>query len=393
MFSSRLPTALEPNAISRAVSALRAANVPLLDLTETNPTLVGLAYPAGVLEALAAPDAMTYAPESLGLGLAREAVAQEYGRAGHRVNADSVVLTASTSEAYTLLFKLLCDPGDDVLVPQPSYPLFESLTRLDAVAVRPYRLEYHGAWSIDRESVTRAFTGRTRALLVVSPNNPTGSMLRRDDREWLVDQCARRGVAIISDEVFAEYPLRPGRDAVSMMDDSRALTFVLGGLSKSAGLPQVKLGWMVVNGPAAEAAAAIERLDVICDTYLSVSTPVQVAAPALLAAGRDIRASILQRLTTNLDTLNRLVGVDSPVSVLQPEGGWSVALRVPATQPEEAMVLRLLAEARTVVHPGFFFDFADEAFLVVSLLPEAGVFEEAVRRMLPIVAAAGGRVA
>ena len=389
MFSSRLPAALAPNAISRAVSALRAANVPLLDLTETNPTMVDLAYPAGVLDALAAPAAMSYAPESLGLGLAREPVAQEYHRAGHRVTADQVVITASTSEAYTLLFKLLCDPGDDVLVPQPSYPLFESLTRLDAVAVRPYRLEYHGAWSIDRESVTRAFTARTRALLIVSPNNPTGSMLRRDDREWLVDQCARRGVAIISDEVFADYPLRPGRDAVSMSGDSRALTFVLGGLSKSAGLPQVKLGWMIVNGPAADAAAAIERLDVICDTYLSVSTPVQVAAPALLAAGRGIRASILQRITTNLATLNRLVGADSPASVLQPEGGWSVALRVPATQAEEAMVLRLLAEARTVVHPGFFFDFADEAFLVVSLLPRVSVFEEAVRRMLPIIAAAG----
>lgn len=389
MFSSRLPAALAPNAISRAISALRTASVPLLDLTETNPTTVGLAYPAGVLDALSASAAMRYAPESLGLGLAREAVAQEYARTGHRVTADQVVLTASTSEAYTLLFKLLCDPGDDVLVPQPSYPLFESLTRLDAVAARPYRLEYHGSWSIDRDSVTRAFTTRTRALLVVSPNNPTGSMLRRDDREWLADQCAKRGVAIISDEVFAEYPLRPGRDAASMIGDARALTFVLGGLSKSAGLPQVKLGWMIVSGPSVDAAAAIERLDVICDTYLSVSTPVQVAAPALLAAGRDIRASILQRLTTNLDTLNRLVGAGSPVSVLQPEGGWAVVLRVPATQSEEAIVLRLLAEARTIVHPGFFFDFADEAFLVLSLLPEAGVFEDAVRRILPIVAATG----
>ena len=192
MFSSRLPAALAPNAISRAVAALRTAGVPLLDLTETNPTAVGLVYPAGVLDALSAPAAMHYAPESLGLGLAREAVAQEYARTGHRVSADQIVLTASTSEAYTLLFKLLCDPGDDVLVPQPSYPLFESLTRLDAVTARPYRLEYHGVWSIDRDSVTRAFTARTRAFFVVSPNNLMGSMLRQNDREIGRASCRER---------------------------------------------------------------------------------------------------------------------------------------------------------------------------------------------------------
>jgi alanine-synthesizing transaminase len=385
MFSSRLPAALAPNAISQATAALRAQHVPVLDLTETNPTRVHLAYPPGIVASLANPDAARYTPEPLGLQSAREAVAGEYARAGAGVDPDQVVLTASTSEAYALLFKLLCDAGDEVLIPQPSYPLFESLTGLEAVQARPYRLEYHGAWSIDRDSVDRAFTSRTRALLIVSPNNPTGSTLRSDDREWLVSRAAERGIAIISDEVFADYPLRPRRDATSCLGEARALTFVLGGLSKSAGLPQMKLGWIVVGGPRDIRARAMERLAIICDTYLSVSTPVQVAAPALIALGRDIRTLIQQRITENLARLERLVGADSAVSVLPPEGGWSVVLRVPATQSEETIVLRALNEAHVLVHPGFFFDFATEAFLVVSLLPEPAVFEEAVRRLLRIV--------
>ncbi len=256
---------------------------------------------------------------------------------------------------------------------------------------RPYRLDYHDGWAIDRESVLRALTPRTRAVLVVSPNNPTGSMLRRDDREWLASLCGDRAIAIIADEVFADYPLRPRRGAVSCVGESRALTFVLGGLSKSAGLPQVKLGWMIVSGPPDLAARAMERLEVLGDTYLSVSTPVQVAAPALIDAGRGIRAAIQERVAANLACLERLVGADSAVSVLPPEGGWSVVLRVPATQPEETLVLRLLHEAHVLVHPGFFFDFADEAFLVLSLLPEPDVFDAAVRRLLPL--AGGGQVA
>lgn len=389
MFSSRLPAALAPNAITRAAAALRARGIPLLDLTETNPTAVGLAYPADILSPLAGAAAERYAPDPLGLASAREAVAKEYERTGTRVNPGQVMLTASTSEAYALLFKLLCDPDDNVLVPQPSYPLFESLTALEAVRARPYRLDYHGSWAIDRDSVQRALTARTRAVLVVSPNNPTGSLLRRDDREWLAALGGDRRIAIISDEVFAEYPLRPRPGAASCVGESGALTFVLGGLSKSAGLPQVKLGWMVVGGPSDLAAQALERLEVIGDAYLSVSTPVQIAAPALIEAGRHVRAAIQRRLSANLTCLERLVGADSPVSLLPPEGGWSAVLRVPATQSEEALVLRLLNEAHVVVHPGFFFDFADEAFVVVSLLPEPQVFERAIHRLLPI--AGGGQ--
>ena len=391
MFSSRLPATLATNAISRAVAALRAARVPLLDLTETNPTNVGLNYPPRALEPLADPAARRYEPEPLGLPAARAAVAAAYAKAGTPVQPGQVVITASTSEAYSSLFKLLCDPGDQVLVPQPSYPLFESLTRLDDVSAEPYRMDYHGLWSIDRDSLGRAFGPRTRAVLVVSPNNPTGSMLRSADRDWLVEQCASRGIALISDEVFADYPLRPGRDASSLLGDIRALTFALGGLSKSAGLPQVKLGWMVVSGPPADTSAAMNRLEIICDTYLSVSTPVQMAAASLIDAGAEIRSAIRERIAGNFEALERLVGgAGSAVSILQPEGGWSVVLRVPATQTEEALVLRLLEEVRVLVHPGFFFDFASEAFVVVSLLPEPGTFREAIERTLTIVH--GGRV-
>jgi aspartate/methionine/tyrosine aminotransferase len=390
MFSSRLPSALAPNAITRAVAAIRAGGMPILDLTETNPTAVGLPYPPGILAPLADAAGERYAPEPMGLASARAAVSREYQRAGVSLTPEQVMLTASTSEAYALLFKLLCDPGDQVLVPQPSYPLFESLTALESVQARPYRLDYHGGWAIDRASFDHALTARARAVLVVSPNNPTGSRLRADDRDWLCDVCAARGLAIIADEVFADYPLRPKPGAVSCAGESRVLTFALGGLSKSAGLPQLKLGWMAVSGPAAPAAHAIERLEVLGDAYLSVSTPVQAAAPALIESGRAVRASIQQRLVTNLACLERLVGRHPAVTLLAPEGGWSAVLRVPATESEESLVLRLLNEARVLVHPGFFFDFADEAFLVVSLLPEPAAFEQAVRRLLPM---AGGPAA
>ena len=386
MFSSRLPAALAPNAITRAVSALRDRQVAFLDLTETNPTRVGVTYPPDLLRSLADPAAAAYQPESLGLRQARAAIAAEYAADGVIVNPDRIILTASTSEAYALLFKLLADPGDQVLVPQPSYPLFESLTSLEAVVSTPYHLDYHGVWSIDRDSLMRAANSRTRAVLVVSPNNPTGSMLRSADRDWLASLCNEREWALVADEVFAGYPLRPARDAVSCIGETRALTFVLGGLSKSAGLPQLKLGWIVASGPDALVSQALERLDVMCDTYLSVSTPVQVAAPALLAAGRSIRDSIRARIATNLASLARLLAGASSITVLPPEGGWSVAVRVPAVESEEALVLRLLRDHNVLVHPGFFFDFASEAYIVVSLLPEPSVFDNAMGRVITALA-------
>jgi hypothetical protein len=374
MFSSRLPAGLAPNAISQAATARRSRG-PVFDLTESNPTAVRLPYPPDVLTGLADASALRYDPSPLGLAAAREAVAADYARAGHVVAPDRVVLTASTSEAYAFLFKLLCDPGDDVLVPQPSYPLFDLLTTLEGVVARPYRLDDHSRWAIDRASVGRACSDRTRAILIVNPNNPTGSRLRAGDRDWIDAIAADRGWAIIADEVFADYPLRAGRDAVSMLGETRALTFVLGGLSKSAGLPQVKLGWMAVGGPDALVRPALERLDVIADAYLSVSTPAQIAAASLIDAGRAVRAAIQARIAANLASLERIAPPGSAVSLLPPEGGWSAVLRVPATLTEEALVLRLINEAGVIVHPGFFFDFDHGAHLVVSLLPEPHVFD------------------
>lgn len=388
MFSSRLPAMLAPNAVSRAAAALRVSGAPFFDLTETNPTAVGLSYPREILAPLSDSRGLGYAPDPRGLRDAREAVAASYASLRAPVSADRIVLTASTSEAYALLFKLLCDAGDAVLVPRPSYPLFDLLAGLESVRSRPYALDYHGVWSIDRPEFEDAMSSDVRAALVVSPNNPTGSFLRQDDREWLVALCRDRGVAIIADEVFAEYPLAPRPDASSLVGEQRALTFVLGGLSKSAGLPQLKLGWIVVGGPEAVAAEAIERLDVIADTYLSVSTPVQVAAARLISSGRDVRWAIAARVRENLDALRAAVRAHPSVTLREPEGGWSAVLEVPATMGDEALVLRLIEEARVLVHPGYFFDFAGGAFLVVSLLPQPEMFRGAIDRMLPMASGA-----
>lgn len=387
MFSSRLPASLAPNALTNALRDVRASGAPLIDLTETNPTVVGLDYPADILAPLADARGRRYEPESLGLAVAREAVAAEYARRGRRTSADRIVITASTSEAYSLLFKLLCNPGDAVLVPQPSYPLFDLLSRLDDVETRPYRLSEHDRWAIDRDTLIEALTDRVRAVLVVSPNNPTGSMLRADDRDWLAGECARRGLALIVDEVFADYPLAASPDAAAITGDEPALTFALGGLSKSAGLPQVKLGWMAVGGPDALVAESLARLEVICDTYLSVSTPVQRAAPALIAAGATARAAIQGRVARNLAALRGRLRTAPALSLGEPEAGWSAIVQVPAVESEESLVLRLVTESRVLVHPGYFFDFAREAFLVTSLLPAPDAFDEGVAR---VVAAVGG---
>jgi alanine-synthesizing transaminase len=384
MFSSRLPARLAPNAWSAALATARCTGRALFDLTETNPTTVGIPYPSDVVSSLADTDGLTYRPDARGIPTAREAVARMYRDRGFAVSAETVVLTASTSEAYATLFKLLCDPGDAVLVPQPSYPLFDLLLRLEGVRPVPYRLEYHGRWSIDRTSVEAAMSPACRAVLVVSPNNPTGSFLRADDREWLVMLCAARGLALVIDEVFAEYALLAGADMATVVVEPRVLTFSLGGLSKSAGLPQMKLAWTVVSGPQSDVADALARLDVIADTYLTVSTAVQLAAGRLLSTGAAVREAIATRVMTNLSSLRAAVHACPAVTLLEPEGGWSAVLRIPAVESEEALVLRALRDRDVVVHPGYFFDFEDEAYLVLSLLPDPQSFDTGVNRLLDI---------
>jgi alanine-synthesizing transaminase len=382
MFSTRVPSNLEPNRLTTAELSIRERGTRLIDLTETNPTNVGFAYPDSVLAALSAPAGMRYVPHPFGLASARETVAADVVAGGGSAEPSRVILTASTSEAYSFLFKLLCDPGDQVLVPVPSYPLFEHLTRLELVEVRPYPLEYHGTWSIDAHAVEAAMTPRTRAVLVVSPNNPTGSVLTRSDLSALAQLCASRQLALIGDEVFCDYLLDARPDRARVLDQDEALTFSLGGLSKSAGMPHLKLGWMVMGGPPALVEAARARMEIICDAFLSVSTPVQQAAGALLDAGRLVRSLIIDRVTRNLQAVQGLILQHPSCSVHRVEGGWSAVIRVPATRPEETLVLDLLERDSVLVHPGYFFDFPHEAFVVVSLLPRPDEFREGVARLL-----------
>lgn len=387
MFSSRLPPSLEPNPLARAVARMRAERASFIDLTESNPTRAGFEYPRDLLAPLADPGSLDYDPHPLGLWAAREAVACEYRRRGSEIDPERVALTAGTSDAYSLLFKLLCDPGDAVIVPRPGYPLFEHLTRLDGVSFSPYDLEYHGRWSIDVASIARAISSRTRAVLVVSPNNPTGSFVSAAELDEISDLCARHGVALVGDEVFADYVLdSQAPRATSVVVQRRALAFGLGGLSKSAGLPQVKLGWIAAGGPEDLARHAMERLELVCDTYLSVGTPVQRAAARLISAGAAIRHQIAGRIARNWQDLQSVAAQRPACRLLHAEGGWYGILQVPATAGEEAMVLELLEADRVLVHPGYFFDFPREAYLVVSLLPEPDLFHRGVERVLERVA-------
>jgi alanine-synthesizing transaminase len=381
MLSNRLPGHAELNALSRAVARLRAAGTALVDLTESNPTRVGLPYPADLLSAAVSDRALCYDPQPFGLRSAREAVSADYARRGAAIDPECIVLSASTSEAYSWVFKLLCNPGESVLIPQPSYPLFEHLTRLESVRAVPYRLEYHGRWQIDFESMTAAGDD-VRAVLLVSPNNPTGSYVTAAEADRLAAICRERGWAIVSDEVFAEYALDVHEPATETARRAKVLSFTLGGASKALGLPQVKLAWTIVDGPVKDRIDALSGLELIADTFLSVNTLVQVAAPDLFRRAAPIRRAIHERVTRNLAAARRAVSAYPACDLLRVEGGWSAVVRVPATRGEEALALGLAEDEHVLVHPGFFFDFPHEAFIVVSLLPDEPVFSEAFSRVL-----------
>ena len=392
MFSNRLPPNRAANAISGRLGELHATGIPYVDLTAANPTTADFEYPADLLRSLSDPRALAYEPQPLGLPAARAAVAADHARRGARVDPSQVALTASTSEAYAWLFKLLCSPGEEVLVPRPSYPLFEHLTRLEGIEARSYGLEYHGRWEIDFESLAAAATPAARAVLVVSPNNPTGSYVKRRELERLVTFCIDRDLALIADEVFADYRLEAPADVVTdVAMSSEALTFTLGGLSKSVGLPQLKLGWIVVGGDPSRRGDAVHALELVADSYLSVSTPVQTAAPDLLARGSAVREAIQARVQGNLSALRGAAAHVADVDVLTCEGGWYAVVRVPAVRAEEDLVLGLLDRERILVHPGYFFDFPREAYIVLSLLPRADVFADASARMLQFVSTATAR--
>jgi alanine-synthesizing transaminase len=379
VFSRRLPWDLKTNALADLLQQVRHSGARLLDLTESNPTRAGFSYGGPeVLKALSTPRVLRYEPEPLGMESAREAVASYYAGHGVEVPLARIVLTASTSEAYAYLFKLLTSPGDEVLIPQPSYPLFDFLAGLESVRVRPYPLRYDGSWHIDFHAIERQIQPETRAVVVVNPNNPTGQYLKHSDVSRLEALALRHDLAIISDEVFADYSLTQDSLRETVLANNRAaLCFSLSGLSKVAGLPQMKLGWIVVSGGEAEAAMA--RLELIADTYLSVGTPVQLGLPKLLELAEGVRAQILERLRTNLRVLrDSLAG--SPANPLYVEGGWYAVVQMPRTHSEEEWATILLGRQGVLVQPGYFFDFESEAFLVVSLLTAPDVFQEGVER-------------
>ena len=386
MFSDRISGDLSPNRLTLALRQRRASGNPIIDLTESNATRVELEYPADLLAPLADRRGVLYVPEPLGLLDARRAIAADYARRGISIGPERIALTASTSEAYSVLFKLLARPGDEVLVPRPSYPLFELLTTLDSVVARPYDLEYfksRGAWTIDFASVERALSPRTRALLIVDPNNPTGSFTSSGEIDRIAAIGAHHGIALIIDEVFADYELEPGTVPVrpAFLSRSDALVFALGGLSKSIGLPQVKLAWIAVAGPSQLVAESLERLELICDTYLSVSTPVQLAAAELIERGAAIRAQISARTRTNYRRLKDAGASVPSCHVLTACGGWNAVIQVPTLCSEEELVLTMLTTDGVLAYPGYFFDFPRESFVIVSLLVTEAAFAAGIERL------------
>jgi aspartate/methionine/tyrosine aminotransferase len=386
MLSHRSSFELSPNRLATALAAARAAGRPVIDLTESNPTRAGVPYDApAILGALATPSSLVYEPEPLGSAAARAEVSAELARGGTVVDPARIVLTASTSEAYAHLFKLLCDPGDEVLVPRPSYPLFEHLARLESVRAVPYSLAYDGAWHLDTAAVAAAVSPKTRAILTVSPNNPTGSFLKRDELRAL----AGFGLPLVSDEVFAGYPLRDdvmrAGSALEAQSTEAPLVFALGGLSKAAALPQMKLAWVAVGGHEPAVAGALGRLEVIADAFLSVGTPVQRALPSLLAAGRDTASAIHARVRANLAWLAGACR-GAPLTLLDVEGGWYATLHLPSTRTEEDWAVGLVERAGIYVHPGHFFDFDREPFVVVSLLTPEPAFVQGITQLVDHVA-------
>jgi alanine-synthesizing transaminase len=376
---------LAPNRLSQLLNEKRAAGAPILDLTESNPTVAGFDYPSdAILSALADPRSLRYEPAASGMPTARAAVSDYYANAlGKDVSRDRILLTASTSEAYAFVFKLLADPGDELLVPTPSYPLFDYLAALDAVRVVQYPLVYQRSWNIDFDALARSITPRSRAIVLVNPNNPTGSFLKGSELGALLALCRKHNLALISDEVFADYAFNDDLRLVrSLTGIDEVLTFCLSGLSKVAALPQLKLGWIVTGGPPGDREQAFERLELIADTYLSVNALVQGAAPALLGLRGPLQRQILGRVVANRSFLASQIGPTSPWNLLSTEGGWYAILEAPRIQSEEEWVLNLLIEDGVLVQPGFFFDFEREAFLVISLLTSEDVFREGIHRIL-----------
>ncbi len=393
MFSKRTDWKLEENAYTRALRRHQQSGKSVLDLTASNPTTCDFQYDeAAILSALHSKEALQYDPEPKGLGSARDAVVDYYRRQkpAVRLDPERLILTTGTSEAYSFLLRLLCEPGDEIAIARPSYPLFDFLATIQDVKLCPFRLVYDHGWQIDFQALRDAISARTRAILLVHPNNPTGNFIGADEAEQLQAICGERNLALVVDEVFLDYKIRAGNSRRklhgSFVSSDRALTFVLSGLSKIAALPQMKVGWIATSGPDALVRDAMARLEIISDTYLSLSAPLQHALPALLGQRERMQRQILDRIEMNLAQLNESLARQTLVSRLEIEGGWYAVLRVPAVQSDEELAIRLLEEKSVLVQPGHFYEFADEGYLIVSLLTPADRFAEGMRRLLACVA-------
>ena len=385
MFSRRTDWKLTPNRFTQVQQELLAEGREMLDLTISNPTRAGLQYDAkAVLDALVDPTAMDYDPQPKGLRSAREAVAGYYVERNADVDPESIILTTSTSEGYSYVFRLLCNADDEILVPKPSYPLFEFLADLQDVTLAPYPLLYDHGWQIDFPSLSKAVTNRTRAVVVVHPNNPTGSFVADEERAALNKFCREHNLALIVDEVFLDYA-HDGVGRPTFAVNQGVLTFTLSGVSKISGLPQMKLAWIVTSGPEQAVSATLARLEVIADTYLSMSAPIQLAAPALLEQRHPIQALLRDRVRVNLDRLDRELAKQKSCRRLKVEGGWYAVLRVPVTQSDEDLAIEILRQRSVLVHPGHFYDFPSDGYLIVSLITLEEKFRQGIARVLDLL--------
>ncbi|HEV1994565.1 MAG TPA: pyridoxal phosphate-dependent aminotransferase [Candidatus Acidoferrum sp.] len=384
MFSDRTSWNLAPNRLSEALARHRAAGKPLLDLTASNPTECGFDYNGeAILRALANPAALKYAPNPRGLEIARRSVAAYYAARGDTVHEEDIFLTTSTSEAYSLVFRTLCNPGEELLIPEPSYPLFGFLADLHDVRLARYPLVYDHAWQIDFHALEQAVTPRSRGVIVVHPNNPTGHFARPEEVARLNEICSARRMAIIADEVFLDFALT-GKQPASFAANAGALTFTMSGLSKISGLPQMKFAWLIAGGPEPLKLQALARLEVIADTYLSMSAPVQLAAPAFLDQRHGFQKQLMARVRRNLSELDRQLALQKSCVRRGVEGGWYAVLRVPATRSDEDLAVELLTAKDVYVHPGHFYDFPADGFLIVSLITTEPDFLEGAARVLSI---------
>jgi aspartate/methionine/tyrosine aminotransferase len=386
MFSSRTQWNMSPNRLSDLVAEKRRRREIIIDLTESNPTHCGFSYPQeDILGALAGASSLDYQPAPRGLLTAREAIAEYYAARGVTVSPEHILLTASTSEAYSFLFKLLCNVHDEILVPQPSYPLFEYLGQLHDVVLRYYCLEYDGEWNFDFESLESAYTDRVRAIILVHPNNPTGSYVKQNEFNRISSFASEHHCALIVDEVFESYNyLSNSRYQTSWISKAPVLSFSLNGISKLLGLPQLKLSWMVISSTSQDTAAVLNRLDIIADTFLSVNTPAQVALPRLLRQSHDIHGQIHMRVHSNFHLLKKIFA-DSSVSVFHSEGGWYAILQLPQFRRDDEWAVELLLRQNILVYPGHFFDMKQSSCIVISLLLLPDIFTDALTRIRTFV--------